>query len=77
MHEPYSLASWALYYIERALFIQYKANMYGEFTKCKDQKKQPIFFAALGKNITINDELKPYWRTFCEYNQSNQLVSSS
>ena len=36
MHQPHSLASWILYYIERALFIQYKSNVYGEFAQCKD-----------------------------------------
>ena len=66
MHQPNSLASWILYYIERALFIQYQLNVKGEFQNCKDQSKQPIFIHTDGKNIVLKDEVKPFWRTFCE-----------
>jgi hypothetical protein len=66
MHDANSLASWILYFIERALFIQYASNIKGEYMKCKDQNKQSVFIQASGKNIVLFDELKPFWRTFCE-----------
>jgi|TARA_B110000305_G_C19012047_1_gene435376 hypothetical protein len=31
MHNPHSLASWVLYFIERSLFIQYQQNIWGKF----------------------------------------------
>ena len=34
--------------------------------KCKDQNKQSVFIQASGKNIVLIDELKPFWRTFCQ-----------
>lgn len=36
MHQPNSLASWILYYFERALFIQYQINVHLQFTECRD-----------------------------------------
>ena len=71
MHDYNSLASWVLYFIERALFIQYQSNIKGEYTKCKDHNRQSVFVQANGKNIVLFDELKPFWRTFCESMKQN------
>ena len=70
MSEPNSLASWILYYMERAIFIQFEANVYGKFVSQKDQNKQPLFIGIDGKYISIQNELKPFWRTFCEERDS-------
>lgn len=43
MDQPHSLAAWLLYYIERALYIQYDTNIYGRFTSLKDEKHASIF----------------------------------
>ena len=66
MHNPNSLAGWILYYIERALFIQWQNNVAGDFLNAKDQNKQPVFIASEGKCVAIKKELRPFWRTFCE-----------
>jgi len=69
MHNPNSLAAWVLYYIERALFIQWKNNVQGDFTNSRDQNKQSVFIPTDGKMIAIKNELQPFWRIFCEENK--------
>ena len=66
MPNPNSLAAWILYYIERALFIQWRHNVAGEFLCARDQNKQSVFVASEGRCIAIKQELRPFWRTFCE-----------
>jgi hypothetical protein len=53
MSEPNSLVSWILYYLERAIFIQFQSNVYGYFVNQKDQNKQPIFVGTDGKYISL------------------------
>jgi hypothetical protein len=66
MSEANSLAQWILYYLERAIFIQYKTNVYGEFVTAKDSQKKPLFIGIDGKFISLAQEMKPFWRTFLE-----------
>jgi hypothetical protein len=66
MHNPNSLAAWILYYVERALFIQWGNSVQGDFLAARDQNKQPVFIPSDGKYVAIKNELKPFWRTFCE-----------
>lgn len=66
MSEPNSLVSWILYYIERAIFIQFQSNVYGDFVSIKDNNKQPLFVQTDGKYISLQYELRPFWRSFCE-----------
>lgn len=63
MHQPNSLAAWLLYYLERAMCIQYDCNIYGRFLACKDRKKDSVFLSA-DKQL-IRDEMRPSWRSFC------------
>jgi len=66
MSEPNSLVTWILYYIERAIFIQFQNNVYGDFVSIKDSNKQPLFVGTDGKYISLQYELRPFWRSFCE-----------
>ena len=66
MQGPNSLAFWILYFYERALFIQYNNNIYNYFDDIKDQKNSPIFVSADRKLVVFKDEMKPFWRTFCD-----------
>jgi len=36
-----------------------------------------MFSPATGKNIILFDELKPFWRTFCENSQKDDEEGSS
>jgi hypothetical protein len=66
MHDPNSMASWILYYLERALFIQFQINVYKEFVDCRDTNNQSIILNTDNKNISMKDELKPFWRNYCD-----------
>jgi hypothetical protein len=55
-----------LYFFERALFIQYRKNVYDYFGNIKDQKNSPIFNVPDRKLIVFKDEMRPFWRTFCD-----------
>ena len=66
MQGPNSLAYWILYFYERALFIQYRNNVYDYFNKIKDHKNSPIFINTDSKYIVFKDEMKPFWRIFCQ-----------
>ena len=52
--------------------MQYDLSVKGKYQHCRDLNKQPIFVNSDGKNIVLKDELKPFWRTFCEETKGNQ-----
>lgn len=65
MHNANSIASWILFYLERALYMQWQINVHGNFLDCRDSSNQPIIVSTDNKNILLKDELKPFWRNFC------------
>ena len=68
MTEPNGLASWILYYLERAIYIQFNINVHGLYVNetIDLQKQQSIILSTDSKMISLHNEMKPFWRTFCQ-----------
>lgn len=39
---------------------------------CRDANNQSIILNTDNKNITMRDELKPFWRSYCDQVQQNK-----
>jgi hypothetical protein len=66
MSEPNSVAKWILYFLERAVFMQFQMNVHHCHLDCRDSNNQPLVINTDNKNIQIESELKPFWRNLCE-----------
>jgi hypothetical protein len=71
MHNANSIASWILFYLERALYLQWQINVHGNYLDCRDAQNQNIIVSTDNKNVLMKDELKPFWRNFCMEEKSN------
>mmetsp|Transcript_41366 Transcript_41366/g.63053 ORF Transcript_41366/g.63053 Transcript_41366/m.63053 type:complete len:102 (+) Transcript_41366:1380-1685(+) len=65
LEEPHSLSSWILFFLERALYIQYASHTYNIFNENRDAKNQSTFVTPTNKMITMALEHSTFWRQFC------------
>ena len=62
MHEPNSLVWWTIYFIERALWINFQNNVHNQYSSALDVNKKPIFITPENKTISLKEESKVFWR---------------
>lgn len=60
--EYISIVRWILYYLERALWINYYHNVRNEFNDAYNSLRSPIFINPYGTLINMKSELKEFWK---------------
>lgn len=66
MSEPNSLATWLLYFLERALWVQYNNHVYAKYVETKDAQNNSMFVSPESRHISLREEIKPFWRALSE-----------
>ena len=66
MSEPNSIANWILYFLERALWIQFNNHVYAKYADLRDAQNNSLFLKTENRPFNLKEEIKPFWRSLCE-----------